>query len=331
MIVFGGYYKSLKSSKTFEYRFEDNLWRELQLTDENYEDKMEELKNGMNEYDIITDTMMESCSNLPRPRTCHTAVYYKHGMYIFGGSDEANNKLNDLWKFDLKQHRWIIVNHLSDDCEDGQPTKRSGHAANVLNGKMYIFGGLEGITHETNDLYSFDFETETWTTIQLKISNPESLKIADSKDTLQTSSILDRKKSIQKAQNISLYGLENRYNKVNSPMSKKHPSVTRKNRNLSRNARDLSRNNRFLNPSTDRDKFSRTFFSSPLRGLLTPIVLPKKAKEEEVEVNSPTTLALKSSIFLKSNDGFDTAASYMKKKKHTLQSNADIKKANNTS
>lgn len=130
MIIYGGYYKSMKSSKTFEYIFEENHWNEIELEpDTEGKAKLEEVKQNMNEYDVVTDTIMETCTNLPRPRTSHTAVYYKNGMYVFGGSDEANNKLNDLWKFDLKTKRWIIVNFASQDCEDGQPTKRSGHAA----------------------------------------------------------------------------------------------------------------------------------------------------------------------------------------------------------
>jgi len=80
----------------------------------------------------------------------------------------------------------------------------------------------------------------------------------------------------------------------------------------------------FLN--TDRDKLSKTFFKSPLRGLLSPVIISKKVKDDTVEVNSPTTLALKSSIFLKSNEGFDHAHSLQKKKKNIGQINSDIKK-----
>lgn len=317
MIVFGGYYKSLKSNKIFEYSFLENFWKELKPSDHEADDRIEEMKDGMNEYDIITDTMMETCTNLPRPRTNHTAVYYKNGMYVFGGSDEANNKLNDLWRYDLQKHRWEILNHISHDCDEGQPSKRSGHVASVIGDKMYIFGGLEGITHETNDFYYYEFETDKWTIIQLKVSNPEDIKPSgDNKESLQINT-MDRKKSLTKSPNMSW--LENRYNKVNSPMSKHHPSASQR-------KKDKSRNNRFFGTMTDREKFSKTFYNSPLRNLLTQIVIPKKVKDEEVEVNSPTTLALKSSVFLKANDGFDQAAKHQNKKKNQIHMNADIKK-----
>lgn len=44
-----------------------------------------------------------------------------------------------------------------------------------------------------------------------------------------------------------------------------------------------------------------------------------------MEVNSPTTLALKSSVFLKANEGTDNIGH--KKKKHVIQANVDIKKS----
>lgn len=269
MIVFGGYYKSMKTNKIFEYIFEDNLWHEILPDDHKAEEKIEELKQGMNEYDVITDTMMETCTNLPRPRTNHTSVYYDKAMYVFGGSDESNNKLNDFWKFDLVKKRWIIINHISQECEDGQPTKRSGHAASVIANKMYVFGGLEGITHETNDFYVYDFRSDTWRNIQLKVANPEEIKPNnENKDRLASDNKLETKKSIVKPQNLALYGLDSRYGRAVSPLSKHHPSTIRK-------ANSKSRNNPFLGIKTDRDKYSKTFFNSPLRNLLTPVVIPK--------------------------------------------------------
>ena len=59
MIVFGGYFKSIKSNKIFEYRFEDNVWKEIELDNDEIDRKIEEVKKNMNEYDVITDTIME--------------------------------------------------------------------------------------------------------------------------------------------------------------------------------------------------------------------------------------------------------------------------------
>jgi len=40
-----------------------------------------------------------------------------------------------------------------------QPMARSGHSANLYNGKMYIFGGIFEITKELSELLVYDFTT----------------------------------------------------------------------------------------------------------------------------------------------------------------------------
>jgi Kelch motif len=30
-------------------------------------------------------------------------------LYLFGGQDEFNEKANDLWRFDLGQKKWTLV------------------------------------------------------------------------------------------------------------------------------------------------------------------------------------------------------------------------------
>ena len=40
----------------------------------------------------------------PKPRSGHSSVIYEHAMWVFGGKDDDNNKLNDLWRLDLNSH-----------------------------------------------------------------------------------------------------------------------------------------------------------------------------------------------------------------------------------
>ena len=72
MLVFGGYYKSKKSNVVFQYSFSRNVWTRLTESSEKPDQE-------------------------PVPRTDHTAVMYNGSMYVFGGADDENNKLNDLW------------------------------------------------------------------------------------------------------------------------------------------------------------------------------------------------------------------------------------------
>ena len=89
-------------------------------------------------------------------------------MYIFGGKDSDNNKLNDLWRLDLNTNKWQEINPV-----DGyKPRERSGHSCDIIDHYMVIFGGIYEITKELNDLHLFDLRTNKWITIQEEINSP---------------------------------------------------------------------------------------------------------------------------------------------------------------
>lgn len=39
-------------------------------------------------------------------RASHSASIYGDKMYVFGGQDDDNNKLGDLWEFDMASSAW---------------------------------------------------------------------------------------------------------------------------------------------------------------------------------------------------------------------------------
>jgi hypothetical protein len=43
-----------------------------------------------------------------------------------------------------------------------KPSPRSGHSANINNGKMYIFGGILELTKELNECICYDFATKSF-------------------------------------------------------------------------------------------------------------------------------------------------------------------------
>ena len=142
MLVFGGYYKSKKSNVVFQYTFSRNVW--TRLTEHS-----------------------EKPNLAPVPRTDHTAVMYNGSMYVFGGSDDENNKLNDLWQFALDTQRWTRID------APNSPLARSGHSAGVIGSKLYIFGGIAGMTQEMNDLHTFDFESQKWASEHNEVRTPD--------------------------------------------------------------------------------------------------------------------------------------------------------------
>jgi len=80
-------------------------------------------------------------------------------MYVFGGQEDDNKKMNDMWSFDLQTNAWSQIDQSGSSYK---PTPRSGHSSVVYGDKMYIFGGIVELTKELNDLIVFDFESKSF-------------------------------------------------------------------------------------------------------------------------------------------------------------------------
>lgn len=85
---------------------------------------------------------------------CHS-----NKLYTFGGQEDENNKLDDLWCFDMVSQKW---SQIESGADEWKPVARSGHTSCVWGEKMYIFGGIFELTKELNDLAAFDFTTKKW-------------------------------------------------------------------------------------------------------------------------------------------------------------------------
>jgi len=102
----------------------------------------------------------EALPGAPQPRSAHTAVVYKNQMYIFGGWN-GHESLNDLYSLNLDTLQWRKI------VSENGPSKRRMHSAVVYKDNMYLFGGYDEShsAHSYNDLFCFDFQTETWKTV----------------------------------------------------------------------------------------------------------------------------------------------------------------------
>ena len=83
-------------------------------------------------------------------------------VYIFGGQDDENNKLGDLWELDLETDNYTQI-ELGENSSG--PRARSGHTATIFNGQMYIFGGILELTKELNEMLCYNFESRCFQTI----------------------------------------------------------------------------------------------------------------------------------------------------------------------
>jgi N-acetylneuraminic acid mutarotase len=144
MIIFGGFTDGARTNEILKYSFNDNMW-------------------------IKVDKNISVLQ--PTGRSGHSAVIFNNNMYIFGGKDEDNNKLNDLWKLDLATFLWTELK----TTDGSEPLPRSGHSCEVYEGYMLMFGGIYEITKELNDFCMYDFRKNRWITLFEESVSPKKI------------------------------------------------------------------------------------------------------------------------------------------------------------
>ena len=129
LIVFGGFINSgERMNDMYRYYFKENKWERV--------------------------IMMGG--DVPAPRSGHSAVIYSDSMFVFGGKDNDNNRLNDIWEFNFSTYQWTYIPALD------PPLPRSGHSANIYKDYMIVFGGIYEVTKELDDMYLFDIRSKRW-------------------------------------------------------------------------------------------------------------------------------------------------------------------------
>jgi hypothetical protein len=141
MYLFGGFIDGDRVDCVFKFNFKSGEWKAL----------------------IVADGDPK-----PSARAGHSAVCYieeesgRAYMYVFGGKDNEDNKLNDLWRMSLDTETWEAV-HLDDSLPQQVPMGRVGHSSAIYNGHLVVFGGIFEITKELNDSHIFNLKTRVWT------------------------------------------------------------------------------------------------------------------------------------------------------------------------
>jgi len=110
---------------------------------------------GKQAYQLVGQKLAGGDSSDPPGRAGHSAVCHENKVYVFGGQDDNNNKLDDVWCFDAATGSWGNIDYAEGDMK---PCPRSGHTAVAAGDKMFIFGGILELTKELNDLAVFDMK-----------------------------------------------------------------------------------------------------------------------------------------------------------------------------
>lgn len=134
MIVFGGFKEGERCNEIHAYGFNNNTWRKI---------------------------IPNKSSPMPCARAGHSISCSDQVMLVFGGKDDENQKLNDLWKFDFSTKMWEEMKPTNEVYD--LPTPRAGHSAIMYkNELMMIFGGIYEITRELNDCHIYSIKDNSW-------------------------------------------------------------------------------------------------------------------------------------------------------------------------
>lgn len=131
MIVYGGFERGVRQNTMIAYNFETDQW-EVFSPDKD--------------------------SKLPQPRAGHSAIIHEGKMYVFGGKDEDNEKLKDLWCFDFQTRTWTEMPSDTEGDDYESIISRSGHSAQVYADHMLIFGGIHEVTKELDDMIAYNLK-----------------------------------------------------------------------------------------------------------------------------------------------------------------------------
>ncbi|KAH0789737.1 Kelch motif family protein [Histomonas meleagridis] len=117
--------------------------------------KKDEVTNTILFYDQINNSLTKIQQNenaiKPPPRKCHSAIFYKNYMIIFGG-DDGKNIFDDCWAYSIKNNNWTQINLT------GKIVPRTMHRAVLVNRFMLLIGGTNK-NKENIPIISVDLET----------------------------------------------------------------------------------------------------------------------------------------------------------------------------
>jgi N-acetylneuraminic acid mutarotase len=90
--------------------------------------------------------------NQPTPRYGHSAVFYKHKMYIFGGYDNEGFCRNDLHIFDIVLSQWLPKVSLKTIPE------RFHHTAELQGNVLTVIGGCNNQRQVLDSVYQINLD-----------------------------------------------------------------------------------------------------------------------------------------------------------------------------
>jgi len=106
---------------------------------------------------------------VPAGREGQVGVCWRNSLYVFGGGSSGGTQQRDLWSLDLDSAKW--TDSTTADATNG-PSARTGACAAVVDGRMWVFGGLDMERGFLNDLYCFSIAEGAWEQVHATGNGP---------------------------------------------------------------------------------------------------------------------------------------------------------------
>jgi len=125
----------------------------------------------LNRYDFDMNIIDSWCElrtkSTPKRRCHHTSFIYNDYLYVFGGIDINEGKLNDFSKISLTSDDPVWENIVS---KGTIPEPIAYHEGAFHNNKYYVFCGENEKQLPINSIYIYSLDTNTWELKKLKVN-----------------------------------------------------------------------------------------------------------------------------------------------------------------
>ena len=130
------------------------------------------------EFDMVHKSWREvqAVGDKPSARSGHSAVVYRHSMYIFGGRNKTPQYFRDLYRYEFVSKTWYLIT-----TQGVSPPRTYNHSAFTYRDSLYVFGGygIEGtqkkgaaIGHRHSELFEYSMEQNEWSLVKVTGTPP---------------------------------------------------------------------------------------------------------------------------------------------------------------
>lgn len=135
----------------FNKKFESSTW-ELVHPGNTFTVTNSDMNLSYDNYDQIPNNIFSFSSVYPSKRYGAISILHEDSFYIYGGYNENNKNLNDLYRFSLTKNLWHELTPVGFDSYSFSPTSATGYSLSLTPWGLARFGGYSRYPHNINML-----------------------------------------------------------------------------------------------------------------------------------------------------------------------------------